>query len=274
MRHVFPVLALVLLLAGCASPAGDDALSEAPEGESGHSSDDSVGGLGGAESLSSSPVGEAWVFSGCSVARFSIPQDTEGASTGLPPDHRPEGDVAFLTLAVMDCEALSRGNHTVSKPFAWAFAMTPLVPLEADGALEGFVREIVTSDQGTATALSAFGFPVVKGLVALGASEIGLGASLDVDGEGLSYAVDAPLVAPGDVGADRELRLRGADGTRLFWFDCALTIGTTAVTDSPGVAVLEGGAMARQLGVDGPAAGTLYLSSEDWSCALVEHDSG
>jgi hypothetical protein len=274
MKVIPPGVLVLVLLAGCGAPPGDGPAGDRPT--DGHDASDAPGADGQAaagDGLAPSPVGEVWALSDCSTARFNVPQEREAASQGLPPDHRPNGDVAFLTLMVLDCGALSRGNHSVAKPFAWALATTPLVPLEDDGALEAFVREVVTADAGAAAALASFGFPVVAGSVELGPSETGLGAAFVVEGEGLRYSADSPLAAPSDAGADRGLRLRGADGTRLFWLDCSVEVGATAVVDAPAVSVLEGGAMAQALGMDGPAPGTLALGQESWSCVLADHDS-
>ena len=262
-------LLALLVLAGCAEPSDLEGPSEGTENppEPGAPIEEGV--------VNATPrpplAGEAWVLSGCQVVRFSLPQERQSAAQGLPPDHRPRGDVASLVLTSLSCEALSRGNHSVAKPFAWSVATTPLEAMDDDGTLEAYVREIVASDSSTVAALAAFGFPAVHGTVELA---LGTGIAVDVTAEGLHYTVDAPSAAPQDIGPSDQQRLRGAMGTRLFWMDCDQQVAESAIVDTPALGILEGGAMADQLGLGGPMPGQVAGSTESWSCLLREHDSG
>jgi hypothetical protein len=253
-------LALLVALAGCSSapsngepsPATSSTVAPAPTGPL--------------------AMGESWVLSECRVATFNVVQDGATASQGLPPDHRPlGGDVASLVLTAASCESLARGNHSVLRPFAWSLTTTPLDPMADEGG-DAYVRELVVSDPDVAAALTSIGFAVLVGQVEVAPTEVGLAAS--VAAPGIGYEATSPVAAPmQDASPSSVLRLRGADGTRLFWMEAAIEPSSYATVETPASASVSGGALA--LGAPGGhVLGQMAGSMEAWTMAFGELDSG
>lgn len=120
MRRVFPVLVLLLLSAGCASPDGAQTDAEAPDP---------------APALAS-----AITLAGCRGVEAVVPVPMDEAAATLPEGYEPApypfdvtGTQAALVTETLTCEEVGVDATPFDKPVSFAFAFLQVIPPEESG---------------------------------------------------------------------------------------------------------------------------------------------